>query len=119
MPYYWGGYVGGGVRLTSQQIVNHIRELGQGGNACFDIIAWYSKQPSFFGCLRWMIPNRYIKNVCFTIVSPFPSIKLFRVSLRSTCFFVKEFVFWGALFLGVGFSRNPYFHKAHWSPRLL
>ena len=28
--------------------------------------AWNSKQPVFYGCFNWMIPNHYIKNGCFT-----------------------------------------------------
>ena len=28
--------------------------------------SWNSKQPCFIGCFSWMIPNLYIKNVCFT-----------------------------------------------------
>ena len=27
---------------------------------------WNSKQPVFYGCFNWMIPNHYIKNGCFT-----------------------------------------------------
>ena len=27
---------------------------------------WNSKQPVFFACFNWVIPNHYIKNGCFT-----------------------------------------------------
>ena len=30
-------------------------------------MTWNSKEPVFYGCSHWMIPNHYIKNGCFTI----------------------------------------------------
>ena len=30
------------------------------------IPSWNPKQPVFYGCFNWMIPNHFIKNGCFT-----------------------------------------------------
>ena len=40
--------------------------LNFGGDIYIYIYTWNSKQPVFYGCFNWMIPNHYIKNGCFT-----------------------------------------------------
>ena len=50
----WGLYRSGGVDQEC------------GTQTLFFAYTWNSKQPVFYGCFNWMIPNHYIKNGCFT-----------------------------------------------------
>jgi len=36
------------------------------GTWTVDTYSWNPKQPDFYGCFNWMIPNLYLGNGCFT-----------------------------------------------------
>jgi len=43
-----------------------LRRISSKGHYVIMIILELHKQPVFYGCFNWMIPNHYIKNGCFT-----------------------------------------------------
>ena len=56
---------------------------------------WNSKQPVFYGCFNWMIPNHYIKRGCFT-----------KHPLKSGCLGCQVGMFLGSKYQALGGGRG-------------